>query len=80
MPKGKEIKTPLAAEKWAAALNSPVFVVKAQIHVRDPQFYALPTDMLAVNGKKRIMGFPPIGIMSLSSVLKQAGHAQCAAQ
>jgi len=44
------------------------------IHVRDPQFYALPTDMLAVNGKKRIMGFPPIGIMSLSSVLKQAGH------
>jgi len=32
VPKGKEIKTPLAAEKWAAALNSPVFVVKAQIH------------------------------------------------
>jgi len=32
VPKGKEIKTPLAAEKWAAALNLPVFVVKAQIH------------------------------------------------
>src|SRR6476660_2541175 len=32
VPKGKETKTPLAAEKWAAALNSPVFVVKAQIH------------------------------------------------
>jgi len=32
VPKGKEIKTPLAAEKWAAALNSPVYVVKAQIH------------------------------------------------
>lgn len=44
------------------------------IHVRDPQFYALPTDRPTVNGKKRIMGFPPIGIMSLSSVLKQAGH------
>ncbi|MGH7231141.1 MAG: ADP-forming succinate--CoA ligase subunit beta [Nitrospiraceae bacterium] len=32
VPKGKEIKTPLAAEKWAAALNTPVYVVKAQIH------------------------------------------------
>jgi succinyl-CoA synthetase beta subunit len=32
VPKGKEVKTPLAAEKWAAALNSPVYVVKAQIH------------------------------------------------
>jgi succinyl-CoA synthetase beta subunit len=32
VPRGKEIKTPLAAEKWAAQLNSPVFVVKAQIH------------------------------------------------
>ncbi|TLY24940.1 MAG: ADP-forming succinate--CoA ligase subunit beta [Nitrospirae bacterium] len=32
VPKGKEIKTPLGAEKWAAALNSPVYVVKAQIH------------------------------------------------
>jgi anaerobic magnesium-protoporphyrin IX monomethyl ester cyclase len=44
------------------------------IHVRDPQFYALPTGTPDINGKKRIMGFPPIGIMSLSSVLKQAGH------
>ena len=32
VPKGKEIKTPRAAEKWATALNTPVFVVKAQIH------------------------------------------------
>jgi radical SAM superfamily enzyme YgiQ (UPF0313 family) len=44
------------------------------IHVRDPQFYALPAATLAANGKRRIMGFPPIGIMSLSAVLKQAGH------
>jgi len=44
------------------------------IHVRDPQFYALPTGTPDIQGKKRIMGFPPIGIMSLSSVLKQAGH------
>src|SRR5574337_780774 len=28
----------------------------------------------AANGNIRVMGFPPIGIMSLSSVLKQAGH------
>ena len=32
VPRGKAIKTPRAAEKWAAALNAPVFVVKAQIH------------------------------------------------
>jgi succinyl-CoA synthetase beta subunit len=30
--RGKEIKNPKAAEKWAAVLNTPVFVVKAQIH------------------------------------------------
>ncbi len=32
VPKGKEVKTPLQAEKWAKELNSPVYVVKAQIH------------------------------------------------
>src|SRR5437016_3855967 len=32
VPIGKEIKTPLAAEKWAAKLETPVYVVKAQIH------------------------------------------------
>jgi len=44
------------------------------IHVRDPQFYALPAKTRAQNGCIRVMGFPPIGIMSLSAVLKQAGH------
>ena len=44
------------------------------IHVRDPQFYALPAKTRAKNGCIRVMGFPPIGIMSLSSVLKRAGH------
>src|SRR5213075_3229942 len=37
-------------------------------------FYALPTGTPDIHGKKRIMGFPPIGIMSLSAVLKRAGH------
>ncbi len=32
VPKGKEIKSPRAAEKWAAALETSVYVVKAQIH------------------------------------------------
>jgi len=32
VPNGKEIKTPLAAEKWAEKLNVLVYVVKAQIH------------------------------------------------
>ncbi len=44
------------------------------IHVRDPQFYALPAKTRAKNGHIRVMGFPPIGIMSLSAVLKRAGH------
>ncbi len=44
------------------------------IHVRDPQFYAIPRKTPARNGRLRVMGFPPIGIMSLSSVLKRAGH------
>lgn len=32
VPKGKDIKTPRAAEKWADVLDASVFVVKAQIH------------------------------------------------
>lgn len=44
------------------------------VHVRDPQFYAIPDAKRAKNGRMRVMGFPPIGIMSLSSVLKRAGH------
>src|SRR4029453_16863477 len=44
------------------------------VHVRDPQFYALPAATRAANGNIRVMGFPPIGIMSLSAVLKRAGH------
>ena len=44
------------------------------IHVRDPQFYALPAATRAKNGHIRVMGFPPIGIMALSAVLKRAGH------
>ncbi len=32
VPRGKEIKSVRAAEKWAAVLNSSVYVVKAQIH------------------------------------------------
>ena len=29
------------------------------IHVRDPQFYALPAKTRAKNGNIRVMGFPP---------------------
>ncbi len=42
------------------------------IHIRDPQFYALPAKTRAKNGNIRVMGFPPIGIMSLSAVLTLA--------
>ena len=51
-----------------------VTVVVFLIHVRDPQFYALPAKTRAKNGHVRVMGFPPIGIMCLSAVLKRAGH------
>jgi radical SAM superfamily enzyme YgiQ (UPF0313 family) len=44
------------------------------IHVRDAQFYAIPRQKRTPNGRRQVMGFPPIGIMSLSSVLKRAGH------
>lgn len=32
VPRGKEITSPVAATAWASELNTPVFVVKAQIH------------------------------------------------
>jgi radical SAM superfamily enzyme YgiQ (UPF0313 family) len=44
------------------------------IHVRDPQFYGIPEAKRSEAGRVRIIGFPPIGIMSLSAVLKRAGH------
>ena len=44
------------------------------IHVRDPQFYAIQEGKRGKSGNLQIMGFPPIGIMSLSSVLKANGH------
>ncbi len=44
------------------------------VHVRDPQFYAIPSKTRGKNGRIQVMGFPPIGIMSLSAVLKRAGH------
>ncbi|MCP3997674.1 MAG: hypothetical protein GY722_21835, partial [bacterium] len=44
------------------------------VYIRDPQFYAIPHDTATKNGRHRIMGFPPLGIMTLSAVLKQAGH------
>ena len=44
------------------------------VHIRDPQFFARPVKSRSANGNIRVMGFPPIGIMSLSAVLKRAGH------
>ena len=44
------------------------------VYVRDPQFYAIPSETGPTNGRLRIMGFPPLGIMTLSAVLKRAGH------
>ena len=44
------------------------------VHVRDPQFYAIPAKQRRKNGRLQVMGFPPIGIMMLSAVLKRAGH------
>lgn len=44
------------------------------ICVRDPQFYAIHDGSRGPSGNLRVLGFPPIGIMSLSSVVQRAGH------
>ena len=44
------------------------------IYIRDPQFFGIPAKERAKNGRIRIMGFPPLGIMALSAVLKRSGH------
>ena len=44
------------------------------IHVRDPQFYGIPETKRSPQGRIRILGFPPIGVMSLSAIVKRAGH------
>ena len=42
------------------------------IHVRD--LFAFPAEERSPRGVPQVIGFPPIGIMCLSAVLKQAGH------
>jgi radical SAM superfamily enzyme YgiQ (UPF0313 family) len=44
------------------------------VHIRDPQFYAFPVEERSARGVPQVIGFPPIGIMSLCAVLKEAGH------
>ena len=44
------------------------------IYVRDPQFYAFQADKRSIRDLPQIIGFPPIGIMTLSAVLKRDGH------
>jgi radical SAM superfamily enzyme YgiQ (UPF0313 family) len=44
------------------------------IHVRDPQFFSISGSRGPRAGRVRVMGFPPLGVMTLSAVLKQAGH------
>jgi radical SAM superfamily enzyme YgiQ (UPF0313 family) len=44
------------------------------IHVRDPQFFSVPDRRRPPSGRVRVMGFPPLGVMTLSAVIKQAGH------
>jgi radical SAM superfamily enzyme YgiQ (UPF0313 family) len=44
------------------------------INIREPQFFAIPEAIRGTSARTRVIGFPPIGIMSLSAVLKRAGH------
>ena len=44
------------------------------IYIRDPQFYAFQADKRSIRDLPQIIGFPPIGIMTLSAVLKREGH------
>ena len=42
------------------------------IHVRD--LFAFPAEERSPRGVPQVIGFPPLGIMTLSAVLKRAGH------
>jgi len=44
------------------------------INIRDPHFFSIPKDARSKNGNIQVFGSPPIGIMTLSAVLKRAGH------
>ena len=44
------------------------------IDARDPQYFKLPRKATSRDGRLQVMGFPPLGIMTLSAVLKRAGH------
>ena len=44
------------------------------IYIRDPQFFSPDKSFRAGKGRARAICFPPLGIMSLSAVLKRAGH------
>ncbi|MFH2137278.1 MAG: radical SAM protein [Candidatus Omnitrophota bacterium] len=44
------------------------------INIRDPEFFTVAKGQRAKNGNIQIIGSPPIGIMTLSAVLKRAGH------
>ncbi|MBU4477541.1 MAG: B12-binding domain-containing radical SAM protein, partial [Candidatus Omnitrophica bacterium] len=44
------------------------------INIRDPEFFTVARGLRTKNGNIRIIGSPPIGIMTLSAVLKRAGH------
>jgi radical SAM superfamily enzyme YgiQ (UPF0313 family) len=65
--------TEWARIKWEVSIEEDPMRVFL-IHVRDPQFYAFSTHERSARGMPQIIGFPPIGIMSLSAVLKRAGH------
>ncbi len=71
---------PLALERRTLGLTALTsdrrldFMRVVLIHVRDPQFFSLADHRGSRNGRVRIMGFPPLGVMTLSAVLKQAGH------
>ncbi len=44
------------------------------VDVRDPQYFSLPRNTAGNGGRPSVLGFPPLGIMTLSAVLKRAGH------
>jgi radical SAM superfamily enzyme YgiQ (UPF0313 family) len=44
------------------------------VYVRDPQFFTIPDRRRPKTGRIRVMGFPPLGVMTLASVVKAAGH------
>ena len=72
VPRGKEITSPEAATAWANELNTPVFVVKAQIHAGGR---GKAGGVKITKDKSAVAGFAK-ELIGKTLVTHQTGHAR----